>query len=88
MTSTIVYETSTGVVLACGDVSVDYSKSNVHDCDGRKTIVGGDFDNAISIATTNDDVSQIEPLEWRYLPRSKTFEKIIHEEEGMRIGDE
>ena len=88
MISTIVYETATGVVLACGDVSVDYSKSKVHDCDGRKTIVGGDFDNAISIATTNDDVSQIEPLEWRYLPRSKTFEKIIHEEEGMRIGDE
>ena len=88
MTSTIVYETDTGIVLACGDVSVDYSKSKVHDCDGRKTIVGGDFDNAISIATTNDDVSQIEPLEWRYLPRSKTFEKIIHEEEGMRIGDE
>ena len=88
MTSTIVYETSTGVVLACGDVSVDYSKSNVHDCDGRKTIVGGDFDNAISIATTNDDVSQIEPLEWRYLPRSKTFEKIIHEEEGLQRDDE
>ena len=88
MISTIVYETATGVVLACGDVSVDYSKSEAHDGEGRKTIVGGDFDNAISIATTNDDVSQIEPLEWRYLPRSKTFEKIIHEEEGMRIGDE
>jgi hypothetical protein len=88
MISTIVYETATGVVLACGDVSVDYSKSEAHDGEGRKTIGGGDFDNAISVATTNDDISQIEPLEWRYLPRSKTFEKIIHEEEGMRIGDE
>ena len=88
MTSTIVYETATGIVLACGDVSVDYSKSEAHDGEGRKTIGGGDFDNAISVATTNDDISQIEPLEWRYIPGSKTFEKIIHEEEGMRIGDE
>ena len=88
MTSTIVYETDTGIVLACGDVSIDFSKSKANDGEGRKTIGGGDFDNAISVATTNDDISQIEPLEWRYIPRSKTFEKIIHEEEGMRIGDE
>ena len=88
MTSTIIYETDTGVVLACGDVSIDYSKSKANDGEGRKTIGGGDFSQSISVATTNDDVSQIEPLEWRYLPDSETFEKIIHTEEGIRIGDE
>jgi len=87
MTSTIVYETATGVVLACGDVSIDYSKSKANDGEGRKTIGGGDFDNAISVATTNDDISQIEPLEWRYLPDSDTFEKIIKQEEGIRIDE-
>jgi hypothetical protein len=87
MTSTIVYETATGVVLACGDVSIDYSKSKANDGEGRKTIGGGDFDNAISVATTNDDISQIEPLEWRYLPDSDTFEKIIKQEEGIQIDE-
>ena len=88
MTSTIVYETATGVVLACGDVSVDYSKSKANDGDGRKTIGGGDFSQAISVATTNDDISQIEPLEWRYIPGSKTFEKIEKAEEGLQNNDE
>jgi len=87
MTSTIVYETDTGIVLACGDVSIDFSKSKANDGEGRKTIGGGDFDNAISVATTNDDISQIEPLEWRYLPDSDTFEKIIKQEEGIRIDE-
>ena len=88
MISTIVYETATGVVLACGDVSVDYSKAEAHDGEGRKTIGGGDFDNAISVATTNDDISQIEPLEWRYIPGSKTFERIERKEEGLQNYDE
>ena len=88
MNSTIVYETATGIVLACGDVAIDYEKSNAHDSDGRKTIGGGNFDSAISVETTKADVSNIEPLEWRYLPDSDTFEKIIKQEEGMRIGDE
>ena len=87
MTSTIVYETDTGIVLACGDVSIDFSKSKANDGEGRKTIGGGDFDNAISVATTNDDISQIEPLEWRYLPDSDTFEKIIKQEEGIQIDE-
>jgi len=87
MTSTIVYETDTGIVLACGDVSIDLTKSKANDGVGRKTIGGGDFDNAISVATTNDDISQIEPLEWRYLPDSDTFEKIIKQEEGIRIDE-
>ena len=87
MISTIVYETATGVVLACGDVCVDYSKSEANDGEGRKTIGGGDFDNAISVATTNDDVSQIEPLEWRYIPGSKTFERIERTEEGLQSDD-
>ena len=88
MTSTIVYETATGVVLACGDVSVDYSKSKANDGDGRKTIGGGDFSQAISVATTNDDISQIEPLEWRYIPGSKTFEQIERTKEGLQNNDE
>ena len=88
MTSTIVYETATGIVLACGDVSIDYSKSEAHDGEGRKTIGGGDFDNAISVATTNDDISHIEPLSWRYIPDSKTFEKIEKAEEVLQNYDE
>ena len=88
MTSTIVYETDTGVVLACGDVSIDYSKSKANDGEGRKTIGGGDFDNAISIDTTNDDISHIEPLNWRYIPDSKTFERIERKEEGLQNYDE
>ena len=87
-TATIVYETETGIVLACGEVTVDYSNSKARDGEGRQTIGGGDFDSAISVATTKSDVSNIEPLEWRYLPDSETFEKIIHTEEGIRIGDE
>ena len=88
MTSTIIYETDTGVVLACGDVSIDYSKSKANDGDGRKTIGGGDFSQSISVATTNDDVSQIEPLEWRYIPGSKTFEQIERTKEGLQNNDE
>lgn len=88
MISTIVYETATGVVLACGDVSVDYSKSEAHDGEGRKTIGGGDFDNAISVDTTNEDISHIEPLNWRYIPGSKTFERIERKEEGLQDYDE
>ena len=88
MISTIIYETDTGVVLACGDVSIDYSKSKANDGEGRKTIGGGDFDNAISVATTNDDLSQIEPLEWRYIPGSKTFERIERTEEELQSDDE
>ena len=87
MTSTIVYETATGIVLACGDVTIDYEKSKANDGEGRKTIGGGNFDSAISVETTKADVSNIEPLEWRYLPESDTFEKIIKQEEGMRIDE-
>ena len=88
MKSTIVYETETGVVLACGNITVNYEKADAHDGEGRKTIGGGDFDNAISVATTSDDISQIEPLEWRYIPGSKTFERIERKEEGLQNYDE
>ena len=70
----VVYEIETGVVLACGEVSVDKEEKTVHDKEAKVAIRGGKFDDKIAVVDATDlDLTGIEPLLWRYIPSSKTF---------------
>ena len=74
MTSKIVYETDTGIVLACGEVSVDEEEKTVYDKEAKAAIRGGKFGEKIAVVDATDlDLTGIEPLLWRYVPSSQTF---------------
>ena len=70
----VVYEIETGVVLACGEVSVDEEEGTVQDKEAKAAIRGGKFDEKIAVVDATDlDLTGIEPLLWRYVPSSQTF---------------
>ena len=72
----VVYEIDTGIVLACGDVIIDKENKSVHTKENNAIIRGGKFDVKIAVVDSTDiDITGVEPLFWRYLPATKTFEK-------------
>ena len=88
MTTTIVYETDTGIVLACGNVVVDYSAGSVSGSEGEKLVRGGNFDTGISVLTTAESVPDIRPLDWIYHEDTNTFEYLPIGLEGLQHDDE
>ena len=70
----VIYEIETGVVLACGEVSVDKKDGTLYDKEAKAAIRGGNFDEKIAVVDATDlDLTGIEPLLWRYIPSSQTF---------------
>ena len=85
----VIYEIDTGVVLACGDVVVDKENKSVHTKENNAIIRGGNFDVKIAVVDSADiDITGVEPLFWRYLPATKTFEKIEGAEIMIPKGEE
>ena len=85
----VIYEIDTGIVLACGDVVVDKGNKSVHTRENNTIIRGGKFDVKIAVVDSTDiDMTGVEPLFWRYLPATKTFEKIEGAEIMIPKGEE
>ena len=88
-TMAVIYEIDTGIVLACGDVVVDKENKSVYTKENNAIIRGGNFDVKIAVVDSTDiDMTGVEPLFWRYLPATKTFEKIEGAEIMIPKGEE
>ena len=85
----VIYEVDTGIVLACGDFVVDKENKSAHTKENNAIIRGGNFDGKIGVVDSTDiDITGVEPLFWRYLPDTKTFEKIEGAEIMIPKGEE
>jgi hypothetical protein len=85
----VIYEIDTGIVLACGDVVVDKENKSVHTKENNAIIRGGNFDVKIAVVDSADiDITGVEPLSWRYLPATRTFERIEGAEIMIPKGEE
>ena len=88
-TMAVIYEIDTGIVLACGDDVVDKENKSVYTKENDAIIRGGNFDSKIAVVESNDiDITGVEPLSWRYLPATRTFERIEGAEIMIPKGEE